>query len=230
MLNPKPAIPKPATLGLASHLSSTMVAATASLGVSEQSPLSIAALLLLQTPAPPTRERPSERSATDLEILDEPRYVTLLNFTTGIADLQRSQSKKPIVEKVAAPMTSDLSRETKDRWEISRDTIQLSKKLGQGKFGEVWMGRWNNQQDVAVTTLKAGSMSPEEFLKEATVMKKMRHPKLIQVSCISSVFSWCFVRGSWTDARLPPSYIFYLLFTVVVSLIVVASCWPSAQT
>jgi len=92
--------------------------------------------------------------------------------------------KKPIVEKVAAPMTSDLSRETKDRWEISRDTIQLSKKLGQGQFGEVWMGRWNNQQDVAVKTLKAGSMSPEEFLKEATVMKKMRHPKLIQLLAV----------------------------------------------
>ena len=65
-----------------------MAAATASLSVSEQSPIAA----LLQAPALPTRERSTKWSATDLEILDEPRYATLLDFTTGIADLQRSQS------------------------------------------------------------------------------------------------------------------------------------------
>jgi fyn-related kinase len=34
---------------------------------------------------------------------------------------------------------------------------------------------------VAVKTLKPGTMTVEDFLKEAAIMKKLRHPKLIQV-------------------------------------------------
>jgi fyn-related kinase len=43
------------------------------------------------------------------------------------------------------------------------------------------MGTWNGTTSVAVKTLKPGSMSNEEFLKEAAIMKKLRHPNLIQV-------------------------------------------------
>ena len=34
----------------------------------------------------------------------------------------------------------DLSRETRDNWEIPRSEIELSKQLGAGNFGEVWQG------------------------------------------------------------------------------------------
>ena len=34
----------------------------------------------------------------------------------------------------------DLSRETKDAWEISRTSLELDIKLGAGQFGEVWKG------------------------------------------------------------------------------------------
>lgn len=34
----------------------------------------------------------------------------------------------------------DLSRETKDAWEIQRDTLTFQQKLGAGQFGEVWKG------------------------------------------------------------------------------------------
>ena len=67
------------------------------------------------------------------------------------------------------------------QWEISRDTIRLNRKLGSGQFGDVWEGVWNGTTSVAVKTLKAGSMDPADFLKEAAIMKKLRHPKLIQV-------------------------------------------------
>ncbi|KAL8220710.1 UNVERIFIED_CONTAM: hypothetical protein K2H54_053032 [Gekko kuhli] len=39
------------------------------------------------------------------------------------------------------PKLADLSVKTKDVWEIPRDSLQLIKKLGNGQFGEVWMGR-----------------------------------------------------------------------------------------
>jgi len=34
----------------------------------------------------------------------------------------------------------DLSRETRDNWEIPRREIQLTTQLGAGNFGEVWKG------------------------------------------------------------------------------------------
>ncbi len=74
------------------------------------------------------------------------------------------------------------------QWEISRETIRLQKKLGAGQFGEVWEGIWNGTTSVAVKTLKAGSMEPADFLKEAAVMKKLRHPKLIQVQYYKSTY------------------------------------------
>ena len=37
------------------------------------------------------------------------------------------------------------------------------RKLGAGNFGEVWKGSWQNRVDVAVKTLKPGTMSPEAF-------------------------------------------------------------------
>lgn len=45
------------------------------------------------------------------------------------------------------PKLADLSVKTKDVWEIPRESLQLLKKLGNGQFGEVWMGRacWASQ-------------------------------------------------------------------------------------
>ncbi|XP_036452603.1 tyrosine-protein kinase yes-like [Colossoma macropomum] len=74
----------------------------------------------------------------------------------------------------------------KDAWEISRDSLSLEVKLGQGCFGEVWMGTWKGSTKVAVKTLKPGTMSPEAFLQEAQIMKKLRHDKLVQLYAVVS--------------------------------------------
>uniref|UniRef100_A0A4W4FXG3 Tyrosine-protein kinase n=1 Tax=Electrophorus electricus TaxID=8005 RepID=A0A4W4FXG3_ELEEL len=72
------------------------------------------------------------------------------------------------------PRLTDLSVKTKDVWEIPRESLQLIKRLGNGQFGEVWMGTWN------------GTMSPESFLQEAQIMKKLRHDKLVQLYAVVS--------------------------------------------
>lgn len=41
---------------------------------------------------------------------------------------------------VAKPQTQGLAR---DAWEIPRESLRLDLKLGQGCFGEVWMGEIN---------------------------------------------------------------------------------------
>ena len=87
----------------------------------------------------------------------------------------------PIPEK---PQTTGLSREANEAWEIDRKSIRLVKKLGAGQFGEVWMGVWNGTTEVAVKTLKPGTMGAHEFLEQAELMKKLRHPKLIQLYAV----------------------------------------------
>nr|XP_005991113.1 PREDICTED: tyrosine-protein kinase Fgr [Latimeria chalumnae] len=84
------------------------------------------------------------------------------------------------------PKLADLSVKTKDVWEIPRESLQLIKKLGNGQFGEVWMGTWNGTTKVAVKTLKPGTMSPEAFLEEAQIMKRLRHDKLVQLYAVVS--------------------------------------------
>jgi fyn-related kinase len=62
--------------------------------------------------------------------------------------------------------------------------VQLRKKLAAGAFSEVWEGYWNGSTPVAVKTLKPGTMSSEEFLEEASIMKMLRHHTLIQLYAI----------------------------------------------
>ncbi|TDG97435.1 hypothetical protein EPR50_G00225610 [Perca flavescens] len=81
------------------------------------------------------------------------------------------------------PQTQGLA---KDAWEIPRESLRLELKLGQGCFGEVWMGTWNGTTKVAIKTLKPGTMSPEAFLQEAQIMKKLRHDKLVPLYAVVS--------------------------------------------
>ena len=82
------------------------------------------------------------------------------------------------------PQTVDLSKGGKDEWEIDRRQIRLVRRLGTGQFREVWEGLWNNTMSVAVKLLKPGTTSPQDFLQEATLMKNLRHQKLIQLYAV----------------------------------------------
>lgn len=53
-------------------------------------------------------------------------------------------------------------------------------------FLDVSPGTWNGTTRVAIKTLKPGTMSPEAFLQEAQVMKKLRHEKLVQLYAVVS--------------------------------------------
>ena len=82
------------------------------------------------------------------------------------------------------PQTAGLSRQANEEWDIDRREIRLVRRLGAGQFAEVWEGLWNNTTFVAVKTLKPGTVSPQEFLQEASLMKKLRHSKLIQLYAV----------------------------------------------
>ena len=63
-----------------------------------------------------------------------------------------------IFVQIEKPVTADLSHNTRDQWEIDRNSLKFMKKLGHGQFGEVWEGVWNNTTQVAIKTLKPGKM------------------------------------------------------------------------
>jgi len=87
--------------------------------------------------------------------------------------------------RVNQPMTVGLSY--RDEWEIERSTLQFQKKLGQGNFGEVWSGVWNDSTPVAIKTLKPGTMEVKDFVLEAQVMKKIHHPNLLQLYAVCTL-------------------------------------------
>lgn len=84
------------------------------------------------------------------------------------------------------PQMWDLGPELRDKWEINRTEIQLLRKLGRGNFGEVFYGKWRNNIEVAVKTLREGTMSTQAFLQEAAIMKKFRHNRLVALYAVCS--------------------------------------------
>jgi len=49
---------------------------------------------------------------------------------------------------------------------------------------DICSGLWNGTTEVAVKTLKPGTMSPEAFLAEAKIMKLLRHEKLVNLYAV----------------------------------------------
>ncbi|XP_062858617.1 tyrosine-protein kinase SRK2 [Trichomycterus rosablanca] len=94
--------------------------------------------------------------------------------------------RKPC-RKAIVPQTIGLSYNTADHWEIPRSSVQLLCRLGTGQFGEVYEGMWNNTTAVAVKKPKPGSVNLQNFLQEAQFMKKLHHPKLIQLYAVCTI-------------------------------------------
>lgn len=88
--------------------------------------------------------------------------------------------------KTEKPQTVGISHNMADKWEVDRKTLTFKKRLGVGNFGEVWEGLWNGTTKVAIKTLKEGTMKPGAFLEEAEIMKKLIHPKLVQLFAVCS--------------------------------------------
>lgn len=70
--------------------------------------------------------------------------------------------------------------------EINRDDLQFIKELGGGNFGKVFHGLYRGHTEVAIKTLKPGTMSPQAFLEEAAIMRHCRHEKLVPLYGVCS--------------------------------------------
>lgn len=89
------------------------------------------------------------------------------------------------------PKLADLSVKTKDMWEIPRESLQLIKKLGNGQFGEVWMGRAKGE-GMRVGG-RGGEITTDAHQNENTLKLQQSHitrKRLLSSKNISKHF-WC---------------------------------------
>ncbi|XP_011403964.1 PREDICTED: tyrosine-protein kinase ABL1-like [Amphimedon queenslandica] len=69
-----------------------------------------------------------------------------------------------------------------DKWEFDRSNLEMGLKLGGGQYGEVYKAVMKGRGvNVAVKTFREETTDATEFLKEANVMKKVKHPNLVQL-------------------------------------------------
>ena len=80
----------------------------------------------------------------------------------------------------------DFSHLVKELQETPWKSLTLLRLLDAGQFRSrmIYEGLWNNTTPIAVKALKSGTMAPLDFLEEAHIMKKLQHPKLIQLYAV----------------------------------------------
>ena len=121
-----------------------------------------------------------KRQMVCVSIFDGLVYMYVFTYLPSLRD-------RFVFSKIVKPEPDGLSHNLVDQWEIARRDIQLIRRLGHGQFGDVWEGLWNDHVAVAVKTLKPGSMNPNDFLAEASIMKKLRHSNLIQLFAVCTI-------------------------------------------
>jgi len=63
--------------------------------------------------------------------------------------------------------------------DASLQNIVVLQRLGGGKFGDVYLGNWNDTTQVALKKVKTGT-DDKEFLNEILLMKKLNHPNIVR--------------------------------------------------
>lgn len=89
---------------------------------------------------------------------------------------------RPLLQGKEAPTTAGLGH---DKWEIDPSQLNLMEELGSGQFGVVRHGKLGSMH-VAVKMMKEGTMSEDEFIEEAKVMRQLRHQNLVQLYAVCS--------------------------------------------
>ncbi|KAM4897656.1 LOW QUALITY PROTEIN: tyrosine-protein kinase Tec-like [Sylvia borin] len=68
-----------------------------------------------------------------------------------------------------------------EKWEINPSELTFMRELRSGLFGVVRLGKWRAQYKVPIKAIQEGAMYEEDCIKEAKVMMKLTHPKLVQL-------------------------------------------------
>lgn len=88
---------------------------------------------------------------------------------------------RPAFNQLQKNIENLITREKK--WDTKDTQVSKEQKLGTGRFGEVWSGKWRDTQ-IAVKYLMPSTCSNELFLWEAEIMKTLDHPSVIKLHAI----------------------------------------------
>ena len=118
-------------------------------------------------------------------------YITAHRMFKTIQELVTHYEQHPdefcILKNPCVFPTTDVSGKAIDKWQIDRHSIRLVRKQTSGEFTDVWEGIWNKNTPVAVKILKSQqTVSAYDFLQSANLMKKLQHPKLVQLYALCS--------------------------------------------
>jgi len=75
-----------------------------------------------------------------------------------------------------------------DSNEIGIGDLELMKKIGKGSFGEIWKASWGGTI-VAIKRIPTQRLTPaldQELQREASLMKSLRHPNVLQFFCAAT--------------------------------------------
>ncbi|UYV74394.1 ABL1 [Cordylochernes scorpioides] len=122
--------------------------------------------------------RISQDSEGKVYVTSEARFGSLAELVRHHAvrgDGLVTPLRHPVAPRAAAPPRPD-------QWELDRADIAMRHRLGAGQYGDVHQALWTKYNiTVAVKTLKEETMALKDFLEEASIMKEMRHPNLVQL-------------------------------------------------
>lgn len=82
------------------------------------------------------------------------------------------------------PPTAGLSKQANDKWDIDRSQLRPLNKVETGTFAEIYGGLWNDKVPIAIKALKTGVMTVSKLLQEVADLRKIRHPKVVQVYAV----------------------------------------------
>lgn len=125
-----------------------------------------------------------------IRVLESGGYfvATKMTFRT-VTDLisYYSQQSYGLCHKLVRPCPKPKPKFWPDRGdEIQRSELRFVRAIGTGCFGEVYYGFYRETTEVAIKTLKQGTMSPQAFLEEAVIMRKCRHSNLVPLYGVCS--------------------------------------------
>ena len=91
---------------------------------------------------------------------------------------------KPCIRLEKPHITTLSNQALNNEWEVDRREIRLSKKLGKGQFSEIWEGWLNGTTPIAVKIHEQKTMTVDNFLQTADLMKKLHHSNVIQLYAV----------------------------------------------
>eukprot|EP01025_Chloroclados_australasicus_P039906 TRINITY_DN4155_c1_g1_i4.p1 TRINITY_DN4155_c1_g1~~TRINITY_DN4155_c1_g1_i4.p1 ORF type:complete len:738 (-),score=90.43 TRINITY_DN4155_c1_g1_i4:44-1933(-) len=123
---------------------------------------------------------------------EEGKYVGIVSDTDifrALGDIYDTGGKKGPSSDVSRLSDRYLSIDFRSKaasfWEVDINQVNFVSKIGQGSYGEVWMGKWRGIEVAVKRLFTTTEESKEDFEREVGYMAMVRHPNIVQFLGVS---------------------------------------------